>query len=100
MKKIKLLSILLFSLMAFGFSSCSNSQKAGAEDEVTDESGDGIRIIENEPEDGETNTNHSPGVPHVHYYCADKCEGDKVYDEKGNCPVCDKSLSETSEEIH
>jgi hypothetical protein len=26
------------------------------------------------------------------YYCPMKCEGDKVYDEAGSCPVCGMDL--------
>ena len=26
------------------------------------------------------------------YYCPMKCEGDKVYDQPGNCPVCHMKL--------
>ncbi|MEY8759984.1 heavy metal translocating P-type ATPase [Chryseobacterium tongliaoense] len=31
------------------------------------------------------------------YYCPMFCEGDKVYDEKGNCPVCHMHLEEITE---
>ncbi len=34
---------------------------------------------------------------HVHYQCPMKCEGDKVYDEPGKCPVCKMDLKEVSE---
>jgi hypothetical protein len=26
------------------------------------------------------------------YYCPMKCEGDKLYDQPGNCPVCNMHL--------
>jgi len=26
------------------------------------------------------------------YYCPMKCEGDKMYDQPGNCPVCGMNL--------
>ncbi|WP_372932213.1 copper-transporting P-type ATPase [Mariniphaga sediminis] len=29
---------------------------------------------------------------HVQYYCPMKCEGDKTYDEPGDCPVCNMHL--------
>ncbi|WP_199269173.1 SCO family protein [Polaribacter sp. L3A8] len=32
----------------------------------------------------------------VTYQCPMKCEGDKVYSEKGNCPVCEMKLMPTS----
>lgn len=28
----------------------------------------------------------------VQYYCPMHCEGDKVYDKPGNCPVCNMHL--------
>jgi Cu+-exporting ATPase len=28
----------------------------------------------------------------IQYFCPMKCEGDKVYDEPGNCPVCNMHL--------
>jgi len=45
--------------------------------------------------------NHSHGHAHEHepstnaagkYYCPMHCEGDKVYDKPGNCPVCGMHL--------
>lgn len=38
---------------------------------------------------------HQQGeYPHsaVKYQCPMKCEGDKVYDKPGNCPVCNMKL--------
>lgn len=31
------------------------------------------------------------------YYCPMHCEGDKVYDKPGNCPVCNMHLVPVSE---
>ena len=31
------------------------------------------------------------------YQCPMKCEGDKVYEEPGNCPVCNMKLVPLSE---
>jgi Cu+-exporting ATPase len=28
----------------------------------------------------------------IHYFCPMKCEGNKVYDLPGNCPVCNMHL--------
>ncbi|KFE97382.1 heavy metal translocating P-type ATPase [Chryseobacterium luteum] len=33
------------------------------------------------------------------YYCPMFCEGDKIYDEKGNCPVCHMHLEEITEDL-
>lgn len=33
------------------------------------------------------------------YYCPMFCEGDKVYPEKGDCPVCNMHLEEITEEL-
>lgn len=33
------------------------------------------------------------------YYCPMFCEGDKVYDEKGDCPVCHMHLEEITEDL-
>lgn len=33
------------------------------------------------------------------FYCPMFCEGDKVYDEKGDCPVCHMHLEEITEEL-
>jgi Cu2+-exporting ATPase len=34
------------------------------------------------------------------YYCPMKCEGDKTYDEPGDCPVCNMHLVPVSQESH
>jgi hypothetical protein len=34
------------------------------------------------------------------YYCPMKCEGNKVYDAPGNCPVCNMKLVPVSDEKH
>ncbi len=36
----------------------------------------------------EDESQHSSGK----YFCPMKCEGDKVYDQPGNCPVCHMKL--------
>lgn len=40
-------------------------------------------------EHGHQNEEHSPLKG---YQCPMKCEGDKVYDSSGNCPVCKMKL--------
>ncbi len=54
--------------------------------------------------------NHKPTYSSTHlpenfkdsigkYYCPMFCEGDKIYDEKGDCPVCHMHLDEITEEL-
>lgn len=42
-------------------------------------------------EDGHEGHDHSEVVSDK-YYCPMKCEGEKTYDEKGECPVCHMDL--------
>lgn len=37
---------------------------------------------------------------HSKYYCPMKCEGDKVYDKPGNCPVCNMHLVPVGDDDH
>jgi Cu+-exporting ATPase len=41
-------------------------------------------------------TEEKPNTP-VEYYCPMHCEGDKVYDEAGRCPVCGMHLEKETE---
>ena len=34
------------------------------------------------------------------YYCPMKCEGDKVYNQSGNCPVCNMHLVQVGDDSH
>ena len=34
------------------------------------------------------------------YQCPMKCEGEKTYDQPGNCPVCNMKLTPKSEGYH
>ncbi|HCN50865.1 MAG TPA: ATPase P [Chryseobacterium sp.] len=54
--------------------------------------------------------NHKPAYSSTHlpenfkdsigkYYCPMFCEGDKIYDEKGDCPVCHMHLEEITEDL-
>lgn len=38
-------------------------------------------------------------IAEAHYQCPMKCEGDKTYDEPGNCPVCKMELKKVSTDI-
>jgi ABC-type Zn2+ transport system substrate-binding protein/surface adhesin len=35
---------------------------------------------------------------HSHFQCSMKCEGDKTYEEDGDCPVCGMELVELDED--
>ena len=37
---------------------------------------------------------------HSKYYCPMKCEGDKVYDKPGNCPICNMHLVPVGDDGH
>ncbi|MCF6357281.1 MAG: hypothetical protein L3J54_05685 [Draconibacterium sp.] len=41
--------------------------------------------------DGHSHLNESSNVAEI-YFCPMKCEGDKTYNEPGNCPVCNMNL--------
>lgn len=53
-------------------------------------------VEQNKVEDyyGHGTQNHSHHADHqtVKYQCPMKCEGDKTYDQPGNCPVCNMRL--------
>jgi len=37
---------------------------------------------------------HDGELAEAQYQCPMKCEGDKIYEEPGNCPVCKMELKE------
>lgn len=42
-----------------------------------------------------TSENNQTEAPHQHtYQCSKKCEGDKTYDQPGECPICTMALVE------
>lgn len=41
----------------------------------------------------EDNDSRKDTVPGILYQCPMKCEGDKTYDQPGNCPVCNMKLA-------
>lgn len=36
----------------------------------------------------------------VNYHCPMRCEGDKMYDEPGQCPVCNMNLEKMDSTTH
>lgn len=67
------LSIILFLLLISVFSSCKNeNDKQGHENHVQDEG---------------------------NYICPMRCEGEKTYPQRGNCPVCKMKLELAEEEL-
>lgn len=46
--------------------------------------------------------NKNNSVTNAHYQCSMKCEGEKMYDKPGSCPVCNMNLQkvEAKQEHH
>lgn len=44
--------------------------------------------------------NTTLGLPGRYYQCPMRCEGDKKYDEPGNCPVCNMKLVLVDDKTH
>ncbi len=66
------------------FTSCDNTKKttdAAVEVEQTNETSEA------------TEEEVTEEVAHAHYQCPMKCEGDKVYEVAGKCPVCKMELA-------
>lgn len=47
-----------------------------------------------------SNENTTEEVKTAMYQCPMKCEGDKMYEEKGTCPVCNMNLEIVTENEH
>lgn len=47
-----------------------------------------------------SNSNASEQVETAMYQCPMKCEGDKMYEETGTCPVCKMDLELVSDKQH
>ena len=45
-----------------------------------------------------THTNEQ--ATNVKYHCPMRCEGDKMYDEPGQCPVCNMNLEKMDSTTH
>lgn len=74
MKKQIITVSLLFTVTMF-FASCgSNNSEAKSEKSATEQ------------------------TDKAHYQCPMKCEGEKMYEEKGTCPVCKMDLELVSKE--
>jgi hypothetical protein len=44
--------------------------------------------------DSQEQVNEDDKIEHTQYQCPMKCEGDKTFDEKGECSVCGMDLKE------
>jgi hypothetical protein len=75
--KIKILAATLLIASGMFFASCGNN---------TSES-------KNETSTTEQATN-------VKYHCPMRCEGDKMYDKPGQCPVCNMNLEKMDSTTH
>lgn len=80
MKKqiLKVGIVVLFTFGSAIFIGCGNSETQHHEEMNHDEN------MEMTDEHGE----------HAHYQCPMKCEGEKMYEEPGTCPVCEMDLKE------
>lgn len=67
-KSILILSFAFMALASVTFTSCKNSPKQAEQSEATEK----MAVVE--------------------YQCPMKCEGEKTYEEKGDCPVCGMAL--------
>jgi transcription initiation factor IIE alpha subunit len=86
MRKIVLTIILVFGLGIVS-SSCEKPKK-----ENTDEKQE---MIKHDVQKEEVDLHdHSNELAMTHYQCPMKCEGDKTYNKKGSCPVCEMDLKE------
>lgn len=84
---------LIFSLtviLSIGliFSSCGEEEKTTQPD-----SAEHGKYHHNGDEEHEHHEEHA-AEGEVNYQCPMKCEGEKVYDEPGACPVCKMDLEE------
>ena len=66
------------------FTSCDNAKK-------TTEDADAVEQTDETSETTEEEVTEE--AVHAHYQCPMKCEGDKVYEEAGKCPVCKMELA-------
>jgi Cu2+-exporting ATPase len=60
-------------------------------DQIENYYGHGAHKHESSPKDGDEHQRQAK------YQCPMKCEGDKTYDEPGNCPVCNMKLALVSD---
>lgn len=78
MKTKVFIILMLFTAIAFGFTSCGNA--------------------ETKKENKQSKHEHKEGEAHNHdYQCANDCEKGKTYDKPGKCPVCNSDLKEVHE---
>jgi hypothetical protein len=97
MKRNKLY-VIAASLFIIGSIACSSNEEhhEGDMDEHHEEAmmehheGD----MDEHHEDGEHMDGEDHAEMHAQYQCPMKCEGDKMYDEPGNCPACGMEMKE------
>ena len=49
--------------------------------------------------DSDMNKQHGDELAEANYQCPMKCEGDKIYDKPGKCPVCKMELKKVNKDI-
>ncbi|MCG1035894.1 heavy metal-binding domain-containing protein [Polaribacter sargassicola] len=73
MKKIVIVLVVIFSV-SLSFTACKSEKKEVKKEQISTEADEIAK-----------------------YQCPMKCEGDKTYDEKGKCPVCEMKLVKTTD---
>jgi hypothetical protein len=86
MRKIVFTVILVFGLGIVS-SSCEKQKKENADEK--------LETVKPDDQKKEVDLHdHSNELAMSVYQCPMKCEGDKTYDAKGSCPVCEMDLKE------
>ncbi len=86
MKKFTIAAALVLTI-GFVFTSCDQTKKEEAKEEVKAEAKDSEeKVVE------ATEHEHSSEMAMATYQCSMKCEGDKTYDKPGSCPKCNMDL--------
>jgi hypothetical protein len=83
---------ILFTAGSITLSGCGNSSNNKSTEHVhksTEVNHD--HDMDNKHENGE--------MAEAHYQCPMKCEGDKMYDKPGKCPVCKMELKKVNKDI-
>ena len=71
------------------FTSCDNAKKTTEDAEAVEQTDETSETTEEEVTEEEV----TEEVAHAHYQCPMKCEGDKMYEAAGKCPVCKMELA-------
>jgi transcription initiation factor IIE alpha subunit len=89
---------MLFVVGSATFIGCGNAENhdGDAHEHAEGEEHEDMDMSETEHAEDEME-NHEEMASSGSYYCTMKCEGDKTYDEAGECPKCGMDLTEVEE---